>query len=355
MRYTKIKKIIITSVVALTAIDGTLLFAAQNNWNAQVEPVAATTNHQDSVDQFSDWVNNNSAKPQAKQVATAKKVAVVKPTLQQTGIQTHLSAQPTADQQQAFKESVAQSMPMTPSQIIKLKQMIAASEQAAATSPGVPPKPVSTSMFVNLAPGTTPPVVSLAKGYISSLVFNDASGNAWPVESVDNGNPQAFNVTWNKKGNTIMIQALKAYTNGNLAVKLKGLSTPVMITLIPGQKTVDYRADLRISGLSPTSKHDVVGNALPVSANQQLLNVLDGVGPDKGKALSIAGNPNCQVWVVGKKLYLRLPAYMDLLSPGYMGMMRSPDGTRAYEIDKTPSILVTENGKTVYKHIEGVA
>ena len=205
--------------------------------------------------------------------------------------------------------------------------------------------------MVSLAPGATPPVIRLSAGFVSSLVFLDSSGAPWPINSYDLGNPQAFNVQWDKKSNTLLIQASSLYTYGNLAVTLKSLNTPVMLTLIPGQKAVDYRVDLRIQHLGPNAKAVLGGNGLPGVANPVLLGVLDGVPPAGSKSLKVSGG-QAQAWYEGGKIYLR--TRLTVLSPGWLSTMTSADGTKAYEMPATPSILVSHNGKATQLRVEGL-
>ena len=68
-----------------------------------------------------------------------------------------------------------------------------------------------------------------------------------------------------------MVQARSTYTYGNLAVKLAMLNTPVMLTLVPGQKVVDYRVDLRIQGLGPNAAPgSIQSEGLPDQADPDL-------------------------------------------------------------------------------------
>lgn len=273
-------------------------------------------------------------------------------TVQQPTVQQLMQEQPSYDQKQAYGNMLQQAMPMTPSQIIDLKRRMAAAQRAAAAAPEAPPQPVTSSRIVNLAPGATPPVIRLEQGFITTLDFVDVSGSPWPVNFLDNGNPSAFNISWDKKSNTLMIQALKPYTYGNLAVSLQGLNTPIMLTLIPGQQLVDYRVDLRVSGLAPGSMAQYTNmNNLPDSANQDLLQVLNGVGPQDSKELQVDGD-SAQAWEKGNKLFIR--SKFAILSPGWTGHMRSPDGTNAYEIQKTPMILISQFGTPTEVKINGV-
>ena len=251
----------------------------------------------------------------------------------------------------AFDGVADQLFPLTPEQIIRLKQLYHTSEYAKSSTAGTPPKPTATSQFVNLSPGSTPPVIRLSQGFVSSLVFLDSTGAPWPISAYDLGDPTAFNIQWDKTSNTLMIQASKLYTYGNLAVRLRGLNTPVMLTLIPGQKAVDYRVDLRVQGYGPNAKNMPMDNGLPPSASDLLLHVLDGVPPPGSARLTVSGG-DARAWLFNEKMYVR--TNLTILSPGWLGSMTSADGMHAYEMQKSPVLLVSWHGKVMQLKVEGL-
>jgi intracellular multiplication protein IcmK len=249
----------------------------------------------------------------------------------------------------AFNSMVQNSLPMSPDQIQKLRSAYMASQFAAANVPGTPPRPTATSVFADLSPGATPPVVRLGQGFVTSLVFVDTTGSPWPIESYDVGNPSAFNIQWDKVSNTLMIQSTVLYTYGNLAIKLRGLNTPVMITLIPGQKAIDYRVDMRVPGYGPNAA-PFTQNTIPAGTNPDLLNILDGVPPPNSTTLKIDGG-NCQGWLSGQKMYVR--TRLSILSPGWTATLSSADGMHAYQMQPTPMLLVSQNGQVVQLKAQG--
>jgi intracellular multiplication protein IcmK len=251
----------------------------------------------------------------------------------------------------AFKDMTRTLYPLTPEQVVQLKQMQQTIEYAKASTPGTPPRPTATSQFVNLSPGSTPPVIRLAQGFVSSLVFLDSTGAPWPISAYDLGDPGAFNIQWDKTSNTLMIQALKLYNYGNLAVRLRNLNTPVMLTLIPGQKAVDYRVDLRIQGLGPNAKNMPLEEGIPPSASELLLHVLDGVPPPGSQRLAVSGG-DARAWLVNDKMYVR--TNLTVLSPGWLASMTSADGMHAYEMLKSPVLLVSWHGKVMQLKVEGL-
>lgn len=252
----------------------------------------------------------------------------------------------------AFEGLLQQNMPMTPQQVVKLRQRIDLAQRAAAVTPNIPPKPVSSTIMVNQAPGATPPAIRLSQGYVSSLVFVDSTGTPWPIASFDIGNPKTVNMQWDGKSNILLIQAISPYISGDLVIRLVGLPMPITLELVSGQRVVDYRVDLHVSGIGPNTKDLPQGTDLPNSASQLLLGVLDGVAPPGSQQLSITGAANTQIWMLGDKMYLR--TRFTLLSPGWVGKMVSPDGMTAYELPKTSSVLVSRYGEPVQLKIEGL-
>lgn len=251
----------------------------------------------------------------------------------------------------AFEQMQKQMFPMTPEQIKELRKKYQDIELAKVASARTPPKPVATSQFVNLSPGSTPPVIRLAQGFVSSLVFLDSTGAPWPISAYDLGDPSSFNIQWDKSGNTLMIQASKLYNYGNLAVRLEGLNTPVMLTLIPGQKQVDYRIDMRVQGYGPNAKIATMSENLPAGANTLLMHILDGVPPAGSQRLTVSGG-DARAWLYKDKMYVR--TNLTVLSPAWMATMVSADGTHAYEMQKAPVLLVTWHGKVMQLKVEGL-
>ncbi|WP_115304000.1 DotH/IcmK family type IV secretion protein [Legionella beliardensis] len=251
----------------------------------------------------------------------------------------------------AFEGVARQLFPLTPEQTIRLKQLFHTSEYAQASPAGTPPKPTATSQFVNLSPGSTPPVIRLAQGFVSSLVFLDSTGAPWPISAYDLGDPSSFNIQWDRTSNTLMIQATRLYNYGNLAVRLRGLNTPVMLTLIPGQKAVDYRVDLRVQGYGPHAVSMPTEVGPPPSANDILLHVLDGVPPGGSQRLIVSGG-DARAWLLNNRMYVR--TNLTILSPGWISSMTSGDGMHAYEMQKSPVLLVSWHGKVMQLKVEGL-
>lgn len=338
------------------------------NGSGQTLNAAATDDPAASINQL---LGNSQAAPvqptntlnalQIKRILYQKQQQLPPSSLPQPQASTSATAAPTATapfdssfgdtplSQEAFANMLRSMMPLTPDQIITLRKLFNNSQRAAAQYPGTPPRPTSSSVIVNLSPGSTPPVIRLGNGFITSLVFLDSTGQPWPVQAYDIGDPNSFNVDWDRIGNTLLIQSNTTYKSGNLAVMLKGQDTPVMLTLLPGQRAVDYRVDLRVPGFGPNASP--ITSGLPDMANPQLLDFLNGIPPDGAQAVQVNGGP-CQAWEFAGNLYLR--TQLTVLSPSWLASMSSPDGTNVYEVIKSPVILASYRGKVVQLTVEGL-
>jgi len=247
----------------------------------------------------------------------------------------------------AFSNVLTNRLPFSEHQIKLLHRAFNNSQRAAAAAPGVPAKPTSSAISVNLRPDSTPPVIRLGAGYITSLVFLDSTGMPWPIQAYSVGNPNAYNIQWDRKSNALLVQAETFYKRSNMAVMLVGLSTPIMITLIPGQTAIDYRVDLRIPGFGPNASATHAG-VDGVADDPVMLSVLNGVTPKGAKQLTVYGNSSSEAWLLNNRMYVR--TNLNIISPGWLDIVTSSDGTHAYELDPASVVLaLPKDGGSVLK------
>ena len=259
---------------------------------------------------------------------------------------------------QAFKNLLHTIMPLSPNQIQSLRHSYDQSQRAASVAPsGVPAQATSTSLQYDLSPGATPPVVRLKTGYVSSLVFLDSTGQPWPIQSYEIGDSADYSPSVSNnssQNNTLLIQTKAPYKSTNIVVMLQGLHTPVMLEFLPGQKVYDARLDVRVPGSGPNAKSDFQN--LPSTGSASLLNILDGVPPHGAKVLKVPVDDNghaslMQAWLLNGEMFVRTRA--TLLSPGWITTMSSADGMHAYELARSPNLLLMQNGSVTNANIEG--
>lgn len=252
-------------------------------------------------------------------------------------------------QDPAFQNMTTKMFPMTPEQIAALRQVYESTQNAIST-PATSPKPMLSSQTVPLSPGSVPPVIRLATGYVSSVLFLDETGMPWPITSYNMGDPKSFNVQWDQESNMLMIQGQGPYATGNMAVTLENLNTPMMFTLVSDQRVVDYRVDFRVQGRGPKAAAMMNANAAQ-NGSALLMNLLDGVAPQDARPLEVVGGSG-QAWLRGNTLFLRTP--LTVLSPSYDATMSSADGTRVYQMNATPLVLVSDRGRSTTITIKGL-
>lgn len=251
-----------------------------------------------------------------------------------------------------FKRVIRKQFPLSNEQIIALHRKYKGVQRAVSSPPFAPPKPLVSSKVVNLAPGVIPPVIRLATGYVSSIVFVDETGSPWPIQAYDLGDPAAFNVQWDSTSHIMMIQGVKSYATGNMAVLLAGKHTPVMLTIVNDQRVVDYRLELRVEGMGPNAQKSMISaNKFPRDNDRLLLDLLQGVVPPGSQPLSIEGNL-AKAWLFNGKMLLR--TRLNVLSPPWQSTMKSDDGTKVYVMSKSPMVLASDAGEVVSLKVEGL-
>lgn len=254
--------------------------------------------------------------------------------------------------EEAFDSMMADILPLSPDQIHQVQKFYDLSLQAKATSPTPPPSPNFISLPVNLEPGSQAPVIRLAAGFVSTLLFVDRTGAPWPITAYSLGDSKNFNIQWDNQSNTMFVQSTKKYVHANMAVRLVNLNTPVMVTLVSGQKQVDFRVDLQLQSRGPEAFPAVVEKSpYSTQVNVDMINILDGIPPQGSLKLNVHGAPD-EAWMFQKKIYYRTK--LTLLSPAWLATVSSPDGTHVYEIMPTPYLLASKDGKTINIKLTGL-
>lgn len=250
-----------------------------------------------------------------------------------------------------FEAIMGQTLGLTPEQIRNLRRQLEERKKAASETPTTPPKPVTSSVQASASPGSVAPVIRLFTGFSSAITFVDSTGALWPIENYSVGNSGAFEVKRmdGDAGSMLTVIPLGSYAQGNMIVYLKGLSAPIAVSFIAGQREVDFRTDVRVQGLGPNAQVSVGG--LPASANNALLSLLEGVAPSGAKELRLSGGQG-KAWLAKNgRMFLRTSN--SVISPGWIGSMRSPDGTNVYEMMPANSIRILREGQIQTIGIEG--
>ncbi|MDW9479040.1 hypothetical protein GOB57_10230 [Sinorhizobium meliloti] len=255
-------------------------------------------------------------------------------------------AAPSAEElnKKAFDAALQTLYPLTPEQQ-KIVREKGDQIDRAVGEPLTAVSPVSRSVRVSLRSGDAPPTIKTSPGWISTITFADVTGQPWPVLSVTNGNPDAYDVKNSGAegtSNIVTISSKQAYVPSNIAVTLLGAKVPVMITLSPSTGAVDFRVDAQIDQRGPNASYDVISSdSLPATSDSIMLGFLDGVPPSEALKLRTS-DTNTQAWRYNDLLYIRTTR--SLLSPAYLSKQSNVVGVNVYVLNEAPVMVMSGSG-----------
>lgn len=205
--------------------------------------------------------------------------------------------------------------------------------------PVTAPRAANGVVVAHISPGSTSPVIRLAKNRTSTLIVTDMTGQPWPILNFDGLSTDDFTVKRldapAPDGYVLSITPKGAFVSGNLVLILKGLPTPLNIEFVSAQKNVDTTTEIRVQAKGPNAKFSSI--ALPQSADSALLSVLQGVAPQTSKELKVS-SPAVQAWLAKDgSMYVR--TRYKIMSPAFENVTSSPDGTYAYKMVPVPVVL----------------
>ena len=265
---------------------------------------------------------------------------------QQPGLQAATPvAPPQASQEdvnaKAFEEALRTLYPLTPEQQRTVIEKGDKIDRAIGT-PLAPVSPVTRSVRVSLRSGDRPPVIATSPGWISTITFADVTGQAWPVTSVTNGNPNAYDVKSSGAAGTsniVTISSKQAYVPSNIAVTLVGATVPIMMTLNPSNGAVDFRVDAQIDQRGPNATFDTIASdSLQATSDSTMLSFLDGVPPSSARSLRTSDSQT-QAWRFNDMLFVR--TYKTLLSPAYVSKQSNVIGVNVYVLNEAPVMVMS--------------
>lgn len=216
------------------------------------------------------------------------------------------------------------------------------------------PRSVSGFVTAHLAPGSTSPVIRVARNRTTTIVVTDMTGQPWPIVNFDGLPVQDFDVKRIDRpapdGFMLSITPKGQFASGNLVLVLKDLNSTLSIDFVPAQKEFDARSEIRVQAKGPNTQ--LLAAGLPESLDTSLLSVLQGVAPTGSKEL-ITSSSAVQAWMASSgDMYVR--TRYRVMSPAFTQVTSSPDGTFAYKMVAVPVVYYkTQDGKDGEFSVEG--
>lgn len=252
---------------------------------------------------------------------------------------------------QGSVQNYAQSQ-LSPNQYNVLKSAELDSQTANMTPYLTLPSPITRTLAPDLSAGSTPPVIRVAKNFLTHLVFTDLNGNAWKIANVvmNRGqfSDQPTPIDDNAPKNILVVEPTQAIDFGNISVFLEGKATPIIFMVAGGQPEVDSRVDIKIQGRNPSVSQSVIDPySLSAGAiDDATLLFLDGRIPDDSEPLDV-GDLGGQAWYYGNNTYVK--TRLDVLYPAYLSKASDSEGKTVYKFAGTLKslTLMQRNGQPV--------
>lgn len=257
--------------------------------------------------------------------------------------------------QDAFKAASESLIPLKPDEIRKIKEMMDENKLAIQTPTFPSPKPESTFTTISLDPGQPPVELKTAMGNVTTLSILDGTGQPWPIQDISwAGN---FEVQQPEQGsNMLRITPMSEFANGNVSMRLIGLTPPVIFSLKTDRRAVQVRADVQIpqNGPNATPAPIQAKPTITTSAGDLgMTQILEGVPPVQAKKMKVTGiDGRSSAYDVNGITYLRTP--YTLISPAWNASVRSADGTTVYAMKYTPVLLLSDKGQMVKARLQKV-
>lgn len=253
----------------------------------------------------------------------------------------------------AFGAAYNGAVPLSNEQIRTLKRELDSARRASSANPGKPPVAESSRVPLSLAPGRPPHVLRLSADTVSTILFTDSTGAPWPIVGIVPGAKGLFDIQRDEKRapHIFTISPMETYVSSNMSIWLENATVPVVLSVVGGQRSVDYMLELSIQARGPQAKAVTMDYALSNEIIPPAQNaILNGLTPQGATKLKVTGG-DAQAWFLDNRLLVRTS--MLLRAPSARKVFSGADGTKVYELPSTPVINMASEGKTVTLTISG--
>ena len=284
---------------------------------------------------------------------------------------------------QLLEESIERLLPLEPGEIRTYIERRDSVEGA--IQPG-PARMRTETRKISAVPGAAPQVIRLTAGYSSTLIFQDASGEPWPVaalilgdakafqasqpghpasasqgpsqgapRSTRDGQGQAQGASYADHANLVTLVPLTNHASSNLVVALEGAPYPVILHLLTESSAKQARVEdalvvFRLDTPGPRASQPAIGPAQPGPVTRELLNLVHGIPPEGATRLRLEPELwGTDCWEHGARRYLRTghqPVW-----PAWSA--QAGQAVKVYVMPKTPGIVLSVNGRRVSLAVGG--
>ncbi len=252
---------------------------------------------------------------------------------------------------EAYDAALQSLLPLNPDEIRTLIERYDRTQESVALPVYPAPKPEFVVESISLDPGTPPKVIKLAYGHVTTVTFVDETGAPWPVENISwagNFSVIETEASPDQYTHVLKISPESEFAYGNMSIDMLALQTPIIITLEANRDIVHYRFDAVIPDYGPLAKAPIIntGGMASTGNNKDMSSALEGVFPQGSVRMDVSGvDRRTSAYRYNGRTYVRTP--LTLLSPAWSSSVSSADGTKVYEIDNAPVLLLSDRGQMV--------
>ena len=249
---------------------------------------------------------------------------------------------------EAAAERARTALPFTQEQLRQVGALLRQVQRAVEDGKGEAPSGRMQRIVIEPGAGEAPQVIGVRHRWATVVDFRDATGSPWPVEDVfvDAAFVGADAEAPLASSNLVYLVPQRPFLAGNMVVKLRDLTEPVMLVLKDrGAGASDFGVEVRIPRPGPNVDAAALVRPGYFHAGDEVLSgLLAGRIPDGAVSVDIEGGGGAdRGWRVGEDLLLLTRRLV--LSPGPWAAERGSGGRWAYRLPSTPVVWVTLDGR----------
>lgn len=254
------------------------------------------------------------------------------------------------------REAIERTAPMSPEELRSFADEMYKRAIEASRVPGGPYTMKGDQVVtLDLSPSADPKQrqINIAMNMGATISFVDRAGAEILIDAARGFSPAfAINAMESEEvkkvgTNSLYIEASTLTGQGNLAIRLEGMSRPIMFNVNVGKSNVVDGNIQYVVPMTSASKRTVLpGDRMESDAvliAPEMQGFLAGIAPEGATAVKVERAGDTTAWMWNNRLFLRTRS--TVLTPGWFRRQASSDGMAVYELPMTPVVSLGVEGR----------
>lgn len=244
-------------------------------------------------------------------------------------------------------------IPVAPEQVKDFRHAQDAANAAALGGPM--PELVNREVRLVVGPGMDAPTISLAPGFVTSVLFVDATGAPWPIRWLHGAKEGGrFSMSWTEEypANLITVKPLQNHISGNVVVTLNELDMPINVLFDVDSKNehglfppkADGTITVKVMKAGPNAVRSAVVSSPAANINSIEYSFLYETPPAEAEEIELRPSLG-RAWLYEGRIFYRSAS--NLIWPAYTGVVNGQGGVRVYELGLVPLLMISRDGRKV--------